>query len=631
MYRPASLFFPDEYVYAELGRSIAATGLPEVRGQFIHFPGLLGPYLMAPGWLIGNVDVAVRVLLGWAALWFSLAAWPAYALARRVGVSTRGALLVAVLALSIPDAAFTSTLLTEPFAYPAFLATVLVAVDAIAYPTARRQALALALMVVLCLVRFEFAVVPAAYLIAALGYSRFSLGSAVRRQWLVVTTLVLLGLGTLAVGMNRLTGYYTNGADLHYSPLALARWFGIDLFVLLVAAGWVVLPGAVIAVRSLVRGEPRQRAFAVLFPLLTAALVFIAATFGVRKTLVYERYMFYAAPLVAIAFVWSVERLPRTRLYAAIAYAAGGAALLLPLAVNLNTATSDMSPTLVGLHELGSGKTALIWALGLGVAGVATGLRVGGRLTTPLIAVAVVLVAGSVGSVSFLTFDRDRILQLGLPADVPRLHAPPGTALVTFPDTSRALMQRTLFWNPDVGRVLYVGNGTAPDGFAATDVQIEPGEGFVDPEGRRVKGPYAFDLDTAPVVVSSGGRSSGQAVVGTAPVGVVFGLNQVDHFLDTVSWADFFGGKHAIATTIRLVSRHGSKTIAVACNGDARKVVVGRRPTAVHLVVPAEAELECRISLVKGEAVSYGNRTVSVQARLTAQAVAGAKPVRPAS
>jgi hypothetical protein len=51
------LYYSDEYLYSALARSIASTGLPTLRGHFISFPALLGPYLMAPGWLFGSVGV----------------------------------------------------------------------------------------------------------------------------------------------------------------------------------------------------------------------------------------------------------------------------------------------------------------------------------------------------------------------------------------------------------------------------------------------------------------------------------------------------------------------------------------------------------------------------------------------
>src|SRR5262249_52330996 len=161
-----------------LARSIAVTGLPRIRGEWMHFPGLLGPYLMSPAWLIHDVEVAYRVGLAWGSLWFSLAAVPAHAMARRVGVSHRGAMLVALLAVLNPDGSFTTTLLSEPYAYPVFLATVLVGCNTLVRPEKRRQAALLLLMLVLCLLRFQFILVPLAYLLAALVYSRFSVREA---------------------------------------------------------------------------------------------------------------------------------------------------------------------------------------------------------------------------------------------------------------------------------------------------------------------------------------------------------------------------------------------------------------------------------------------------------------------
>src|SRR5213078_3180683 len=142
----------------------------------------LGPYLMAPAWWIHDVGIAYRVALGWGALWFSVAAFPAYAIARRIGVRPSGALLAAALALLVPDAAFTTNLLSEPYAYPVFLATVLVAIEAIAQPSFKRQASVLVLCAALCLLRVQFVVVPSVYLLAALACTRFSLRRFARDQ-----------------------------------------------------------------------------------------------------------------------------------------------------------------------------------------------------------------------------------------------------------------------------------------------------------------------------------------------------------------------------------------------------------------------------------------------------------------
>src|SRR5205807_2558312 len=48
--RETPVYLGDEYLYAALGRSIAETGKPLVRGQSANFPALLLPLLTAPAW-----------------------------------------------------------------------------------------------------------------------------------------------------------------------------------------------------------------------------------------------------------------------------------------------------------------------------------------------------------------------------------------------------------------------------------------------------------------------------------------------------------------------------------------------------------------------------------------------------
>ena len=50
--RAGPVYFPDEYIYSELGRSIADHGRPLVRGAAAHFPAVLQPLLTAPGAII---------------------------------------------------------------------------------------------------------------------------------------------------------------------------------------------------------------------------------------------------------------------------------------------------------------------------------------------------------------------------------------------------------------------------------------------------------------------------------------------------------------------------------------------------------------------------------------------------
>src|SRR5438094_198575 len=106
------LYFPDEYIYGTLARSIGTSGKLAVRGMPAHFPALLEPLLAAPFWALGDAELAYRLTQGLNALAMSLAAVPVYLLCRRVGLSSRFGLAAAVVAVAFPDLLFSSFVLS---------------------------------------------------------------------------------------------------------------------------------------------------------------------------------------------------------------------------------------------------------------------------------------------------------------------------------------------------------------------------------------------------------------------------------------------------------------------------------------------------------------------------------------
>ena len=71
-------YFPDEYLYTELSRSIATTGHAYVRGAPSHFAPLLAPLVTAPAWLLGNVSTGYHAVQAINATFASLAAVPVF-------------------------------------------------------------------------------------------------------------------------------------------------------------------------------------------------------------------------------------------------------------------------------------------------------------------------------------------------------------------------------------------------------------------------------------------------------------------------------------------------------------------------------------------------------------------------
>ena len=119
--RAVPALFPDEYIYSSIGRSIAESGRPLIRGGFANFPALLEPIVTAPAWLIGDVDTGFRVVQAIGALAMSLAAVPVFLIAKRLGLSSWVSLALGVFAVLVPDLLYASFISAEALEYPLVL------------------------------------------------------------------------------------------------------------------------------------------------------------------------------------------------------------------------------------------------------------------------------------------------------------------------------------------------------------------------------------------------------------------------------------------------------------------------------------------------------------------------------
>ena len=112
---------PDEVVYSDLAKSIAAGGFPSVRGVHELGWGVVYQTLIAPAWVVFDDPVhAYHAALIVNALLMSLAAVPAYFLARMF-VSERASIVVAAATVLVPSMSYTGLVLTENACYPAFV------------------------------------------------------------------------------------------------------------------------------------------------------------------------------------------------------------------------------------------------------------------------------------------------------------------------------------------------------------------------------------------------------------------------------------------------------------------------------------------------------------------------------
>jgi hypothetical protein len=484
--RATPTYLPDEYMYAELARSIADTGRPLIRGVEASFPALLQPLVTAPFWLVGDVELSFRLVQLAGSVAMSLAAVPAFLLARRAGASRGLSLGVAVLAAAVPDLLYAGWVIAEPFAYPLVLGAVVAGVSAVAAPSRRSQLAFLGLAALATFARAQFAVLPLCFAGAVIvaGLRERRLRDALREQSL---PFALLGAGAallLVLGRERLLGIYRAPFGDGGIPLtSFPPNVGPDLMVLALAAGWILVPGALLGL-ALAVARPRSRgelAFGAVASLVTLALVLQAALFG-DVELVQERYLFYVVPLAGAAFALYAGRgWPHRRTHLLLA----GVLLVLSARVPVGGwyvgEGKEHSPLLMGVSRLepllesSAGASAVVAAVAaaLSAAAVLCSLRprAGGAVAMSL-AVGACL-AASAGAVEWDTRTAANIAAGQLPAEQSFVDAAgAGPVAELLGPGAQPINGIHAFWNRTVDRVLLLPGAQRLDPFTNERMRI---------------------------------------------------------------------------------------------------------------------------------------------------------------
>jgi hypothetical protein len=240
------------------------------------------------------------------------AALPAYLLARRLATPTWAALLAAVLTVVVPWIALSSFLLTEVAAYPAFVWALLAFHVAVTRPSARNDTLATLALVVAIGARTQLAVLAIVLPVAIALHSR------VRRHTVLIVVYalgVVLALVALALGHNPLGTY---GATTHGNPIPAAFFPALLTHLATLALGFGLLPfligGAWIAANA------RRDAYATIACAVTVVVTVEVASYDVRfgGNIVRDRYLFYLAPVFALALVAALSRAAPARRWLAV-------------------------------------------------------------------------------------------------------------------------------------------------------------------------------------------------------------------------------------------------------------------------------------------------------------------------
>jgi hypothetical protein len=505
-------YFPDEYLYAALGRSLAGLHSPSVRGHAAHFPALLQPLVTAAAWRVGNLETGYRIVQALGAAALTLAAVPAFLLARRVGLGRGVAVAIAALALLVPDALYAGLIVSEPFAYPLVLGAAAAGVAALARPGRRSQILFLLLAGLAAFARVQFAILPLCFVAAvvALGLRERNVRRVLREQRLPLGAIAVALAAVAAVAAVRGLGYYATSVHLHFAPLAATKAMGTNATVLLYAGGWVLAPGAALGL-ALALARPRTRvelAFGTFALLLGVALLLESALWG-DTTMVQERYLFYVLPLGAICFGLQASRgWPHRIPQALLALMLVVLAARIPLSGWARPGSDDHSPFLLAVQNLeprlgNGGAAGLVAAIATVLALVAAAAAWRPRLATPLLLGLALLASGAAlaGASEFDRANSVSVLHRYLPADRSWVdHAHVGAAtLVTAPGGRPVDASEQLFWNRSLDRVAVLPGALPPDRLGSDRLRIGA-DGSLLVSGRPLAGPLVVDGYTVTTV-----------------------------------------------------------------------------------------------------------------------------------
>jgi hypothetical protein len=501
-------YYPDEYIYSEIGRSVAEGGLPLVRGAGPFFAPILQPVLTAPVWLIDDVATAYRLVQALDAVFMSLAVIPVYLIARRLKLSTGLSLACAALAVALPDLLYTSWVVSEPVAYPMSLAALAAGLALFERPTLRLQAAFLALAGLATLARLQLAAIALCYLLAVLvvGLRERRFRSLVREQWLGFGAPVAGLAVALAIGLKGQFGYYASFTEIQADASGALQGFGANVLILVYASGFVLVPGAALGL-FLAFARPRssaELAFGALVTSFGVALLLQAALYGDTGHM-QQRYLVYALPLLVIAFALYAGRgWPLRRVYVGLAGLVAALASLVPLAGYAAADGSSQSLVLLAVRQLERTLDDVTLA-SLVVALAATALS----LLVPLVAWARPArgTAAAIGaaSIAFLAltagafaFDRSNssAIRATFLAANPAWVDATGVEDVTLmlsPAGLKIDAGSTLFWNRSIDRVVLFPGAFSPDNFAAARV-VADDAGRLRAGGKPVTGPLLVDI-----------------------------------------------------------------------------------------------------------------------------------------
>ena len=476
----APRYWPDEYIYAGLSRSIASGHL-EIRGSAAHFYAILQPTLAAPFWQFFPARTAYRLIQLEGALEASLVVIPLWLLCRELDLGRKVSYLACAFSLVVPTLVMIPVTISDWIAYPLAIASVTAAVRSLNRPTWRRQVVFLSFALLATTARIQCFVIVPAYLFGALLLER-------RRAPRVHPLVFLALLPAIAGAVLAATGYY--GVDSSSFKWSIGTWMALQCFLLALTAGVFIVPGAVAALlRPIGRVETAFASVVGVFILLTLAEASQAAAAEGRYK---ERYLLAIVPLLAVAFG---VHLRHARTHRIIALAVGAALIVtaarLPLDAYTHNAPFYDSQTLNVLwlterHVSASTSSILVAAFITlaAVVGIVGAMRP--RIALVALPLSILCVIGITAVATHIDIVNNAAIADPTWIDE-AAHGAPVTAVST-PASGKIKLLKQLYWNKSLKHEVVLESAYATDSYATT--QIKPGP---DGELPGVHGYFLFD------------------------------------------------------------------------------------------------------------------------------------------
>jgi hypothetical protein len=350
----------DELIYSEMAKSFASSGHFLIRDGPSGVISAAYPALISPAWWFHPMSTTYGVAKVVNVVLMTLAAVPLYLWARRLVSPLHGVVAVA-LTLLLPSFVYTGMLMSENAFLPAFVLAAFAFAAALERPTVLRQGLAFGAILLASFVRLQglvlVAVLPTAILLKVLFELRAAprrsqlrfVWTELRRYWfsgaLLAAGAVFYALREVASGRSLSSGLgsYQEVARGGYSFGEARHWVLLHVAELPLSVG--VLPACalllllILALRHDGTRNEAERAFLAVSAASVAWIVVEVAVFASRFSFrVEERYMFFLAPLLFLAFaIWLDRGLPRPPIASLIAAVVPAALLfMLPLGTLLN-------------------------------------------------------------------------------------------------------------------------------------------------------------------------------------------------------------------------------------------------------------------------------------------------------